>query len=71
MSNEFNNRNYECNCSNRSRELSVTKRNGVWFTIKHEIHNRGDENTKIDIRGRQAAEQLYFMLGQMLGISED
>lgn len=62
---DYDNKTYGMVVVENSDSLSVEKCRGDWCYIKMETN--GFSNGEITIRSEVMAEQLYFMLGQMLG----
>ncbi len=59
-------KNYAMNVQETNDELQVDKISGTdWCDVT--MTTNGNENGKITIRSKVMAEQLHFMLGQMLG----
>ncbi len=63
--NDYYKKSYGMSVSDGCDTLTVRKSNGDWSHI--EMDTNGSDNGKITIRSKAMAEQLQFMLGQMLG----
>lgn len=67
--NKYHNKHYMCSCLSGCDNLSVKKTtSGEWVDIEMVIN--GFDGGRIQLRSREAAEQLRFMLGQLLGGEE-